>query len=99
MTARPPGFSGTWVVIIVVANPLRPGHPRGYDEFVRWILNPAPCIPCILHHPVVPWLTAGQPRRDVMMIPATMINRAAPRTAIAISPALYFALGCCVLLG
>jgi len=28
-----------------------------------------------------------------MMIPATMISRAAPSTAMAISPALYFAPG------
>jgi hypothetical protein len=30
------------------------------------------------------------PSRDVMMIPATMITIAAPRTAIAISPGEYF---------
>ena len=31
-----------------------------------------------------------QPSSEVRMIPAAMIRRAPPRTAIAISPALYF---------
>lgn len=38
-------------------------------------------------------MPARHPSSEVMMIPATMINRAAPSTAMAISPALYFAAG------
>ena len=41
-------------------------------------------------HLVSSRMTGGQPSRDVMMIPATMINNAAPRIAMAISPAEYF---------
>ena len=48
---------------------------------------------CILHLQSV---TRGHPSRAVMMIPATMIRMAAPRTAIAISAAEYlvFFFGC-----
>jgi len=38
-------------------------------------------------------MPARHPSSEVMMIPATMISRAAPSTAMAISPALYFAPG------